>query len=535
MRRWIGTPLTRVGLVALALTGWTCSDAAAPRAPVVDGPLMARAKNRPPVADAGGPYVAGVGMSVRLDGRRSTDPDGPSSKLKYAWRFGDGTTGTGATPSHAYAQLGTYTVILVVTDAKGGVSAPDTTHVSIETNADPLAHAGGPYAGTAGAAVTFDGSASTDPDLRLPLTYAWRFGDGSSGSGATPQHVYASAGTYEVILVVTDAWGAASAPDTTAAVIAANEIPVAAPGGPYAGTAGVPMQFDGSGSTDPDGHLPLSYQWNFGDGASGSGMSPSHTFASAGTYTVTLTVTDALGAASVAATTSATVAAPTGTWTDLVRDTFSRTLSGGWGTADVGGLWHIDGSVLSSFSTDGSRGLIIAPSASPRNVIATDGYGLDVTGLVSFSIDRMPDNPGRFYTVQVYARRNDLVSDGDNYYRFRVRAFGTGAMDLRVQKNVNAVSAWLATGTSIPTTWVPGQRYWIRWECMGASPSTALRMRVWADGAPEPTTWQLDLTTSEPGLDVPGTTGIRVEGPNADQVNFPITFSFDDLRYSGRN
>ena len=535
MRRRLGTRLTHAGLCALAVTTWTCSDAAAPGTPTIDGPLMAAARNRPPVADAGGPYTAGAGMNVRFDGRGSGDPDGSTSKLRYSWRFGDGTIASGASPSHSYGQLGTYTVVLSVTDAKGGVSAPDTTQVSIESNADPIAHAGGPYSGTAGAHVVFDGTASTDPDARLPLTYAWQFGDGSSGTGERPQHAYASAGSYDVVLVVTDAWGAASAPDTTTAVIAANVIPVAHPGGPYAGSAGAAIQFDGSGSTDADGHVPLGYQWTFGDGTSGSGMEPAHTYASAGTYTVTLIVTDALGAASVAASTSATVTAATGTTTDLVRDAFSRTLSAGWGTADAGGSWYIDRGVLGSFSVDGSRGLIVAPSAGPRNVIASDGYGLDVEGLVSFSIDRMPDNPGRFYTIQVYARRNDLVSDGDNYYRFRVRAFGTGAMDLRVQKNVNSVSAWLSAGRSIPTTWVPGQRYWIRWECLGTSPATALRMRVWADGTPEPTTWRLELNVSEPGLDVPGTTGIRVEGPSADQVNFPITFSFDDFRYAGRN
>ena len=532
MRTRIGTRCARTGLIALALTGWTCSDAAAPRTPVLDGPLMAAAKNRLPVADAGGPYVAGVRMPVRFDGRQSTDPDGPSNKLKYAWRFGDGTTGTGATPSHAYGQLGAYTVVLVVTDAKGGVSAPDTTHVSIETNADPVASAGGPYAGTAGAPVTFDGRGSSDPDERLPLTYTWRFGDGSSGSGARPQHVYASAGSYEVILVVTDAWGASSAPDTAAAVIAANEIPVADPGGPYAGTAGATIQFDGSGSTDPDGHLPLRYQWDFGDGTSGSGVAPFHAYVSGGTYTATLTVTDALGAAGVPVSTTATVTAAT---TDLVRDAFSRTGGPGWGTADAGGLWRIDADVISSFSVDGSRGLVVASSSRPRNVIATDGYGLDVEGLVSFSIDRTPDNPDRFYTVQVYARRDDRFSDGDNYYRFRVRAFGTGAMDVRLEKNVNAVPTWLVAGTSIPTTWAPNQRYWIRWACLGTSPSTVLHMRVWADGTPEPSAWQVSATVSEPALDIPGTTGIRVEGPNADQVNFPVTFSFDDLRYVGRN
>lgn len=220
------------------------------------------------------------------------------------------------------------------------------------------------------------------------------------------------------------------------------------------------------------------------------------------------------------------------TSTALVSDAFERSVSAGWGTADVGGPWRIEDGVLSMFQVNGSQGLIVAPNHRPRNAVATDGYGLDVDGLVSFSIDRMPDNPGRFYTVQVYARRNDLISDGDNYYRYRIRAFGTGKMDVRAEKNVDGARTWLEDGITIPTIWKPNQRYWVRWECIGRSPSTIVRMRVWADGSSEPIAWQFETTVDEPVLDVPGTTGIRVEGPNADQVNFPITFSFDDLRYA---
>jgi PKD repeat protein len=53
--------------------------------------------------------------------------------------------------------------------------------------------------------------------------------------------------------------------------------------------------FDGSGSSDSDGSI-VSYDWDFGDGATASGVTASHTYAADGTYTVTLTVTDDLGA-----------------------------------------------------------------------------------------------------------------------------------------------------------------------------------------------------------------------------------------------
>ena len=63
------------------------------------------------------------------------------------------------------------------------------------------------------------------------------------------------------------------------------------------------MQFDGSGSSDPDGSI-VAYDWDFGDGNSGTGVSPTHSYAAAGLYTVSLTVTDNAGATDTATTTA---------------------------------------------------------------------------------------------------------------------------------------------------------------------------------------------------------------------------------------
>ncbi|MBI4421954.1 MAG: PKD domain-containing protein [Gemmatimonadetes bacterium] len=89
-------------------------------------------------------------------------------------------------------------------------------------NLPPLADAGGPYTSDGGE-VRFDGSGSFDLDGDTPLTYAWDFGDGSSGTEQAPTHTYAADGRYTVTLVVTDARGMASLPDTTTAT--ASNVP----------------------------------------------------------------------------------------------------------------------------------------------------------------------------------------------------------------------------------------------------------------------------------------------------------------------
>ena len=83
-----------------------------------------------------------------------------------------------------------------------------------------------------------------------------------------------------------------------------NKPPVADPDGPYTGTEGALMTFAGSCSYDPDGSI-VSYEWDFGDGATGTGVSPTHTYAQEGVYPVTLIVTDNDGATDTKSTTAA--------------------------------------------------------------------------------------------------------------------------------------------------------------------------------------------------------------------------------------
>ena len=275
---------------------------AAPRTPYTPAGM-------PPVADAGADQTVDFDSNtnsvlVNFDGSNSYDPDDGMNPgdgiVSYAWSFGDGSTGSGATPSHTYTAPGTYTVELTVRDNE---NETDTDTMTVAVKAPPVADAGDDQtvefdSMTNSVRVNFDGSNSYDPDDGTNPgdgidSYAWRFGDGSTGSGATPSHTYTAPGTYTVELTVRDN---ENETDTDTMTVAAKTPPVADAGADQtvdfdSNTNSVLVNFDGSNSYDPDGG-PLTYEWSFGDGSTGTGATPSHTFTAPGTYTVELTVTD---------------------------------------------------------------------------------------------------------------------------------------------------------------------------------------------------------------------------------------------------
>src|SRR5262245_4566065 len=136
-----------------------------------------------------------------------------------------------------------------------------------------------------------DGDALTFSKVSGPLFLTVTTTDATHGNAHLAPG-FGAAGTYGATVRATDTGSLSNDKSFNITVnAAANRPPVANADGPYLGTIGVPVNFNGSGSSDPDGN-PLTYAWDFGDASTGSGPTPSHTYAAAGTYTVTLTVTD---------------------------------------------------------------------------------------------------------------------------------------------------------------------------------------------------------------------------------------------------
>ncbi|KGM11077.1 LamG-like jellyroll fold domain-containing protein, partial [Cellulomonas carbonis] len=273
---------------------------------------------------------------------------------------------------------------------------------------------------------------------------------------------------------------------------------------------------DGSTSTDPDGAVE-SWAWEFGDGATASGATASHTYAAAGDYEVRLTVTDDRGAT---ATTSRTVTVtdppPAGV---IASDAFSRTESNGWGTADVGGAWEYIGA-LSRFSVADGVGWHTLPvagggAASYLPVSATD---TDLRATVS--LDKLP-NAGAVL-ASLTGRRV-----GNDEYRSRVRVGAAGDVTLSITRLASGSELTLASGTVQGLTYRVGDRLRTRFEVTGTSPTT-LRTVVWKDGEPEPAAWRLEVTNSTTSLQSAGGVGL-VTYLSASTTNVPVTVRLDDL------
>jgi endoglucanase len=156
-----------------------------------------------------------------------------------------------------------------------------------------------PVLGKVPLVVNFSGAGSTGP-AGVTLSYAWAFGDGTTGTGLTTSHTYTAIGSNLARLTVTGSNGTTDSKTITINVVSSNDPPVAkATATPLSGNSPLIVTFDASTSTDPNSDV-LTYAWTFGDGTSGTGAKPTHTYNTAGSFVATVTVTDGKGGSSQA-------------------------------------------------------------------------------------------------------------------------------------------------------------------------------------------------------------------------------------------
>jgi PKD repeat protein len=236
-------------------------------------------------------------VDVTFDASASTAAPG-TGIASYAWNFGDGTTTGGRVAVHRFSP-GSYSVRLTVTDTNNQ-STSIARLLSVGAGTAPTASfVFSPATPGINQDIVFNASASTAGPGRRIVRYDWNFGSGAGQTGITVTKQYDVAGTYNVVLTVTDDVGQTDTETRTVPVATTSSVLTAdftfSPSDPHNNTQ---VNFNASAS-QPAAQI-TNYAWDFGDGTFSNvnttpTTSKTYTVTVATTYVVRLTVTDTAG------------------------------------------------------------------------------------------------------------------------------------------------------------------------------------------------------------------------------------------------
>ncbi len=205
-----------------------------------------------------------------------------SGTVEYEWDFANGVKSTLTDPAITYATAGNFNVTLKVTSDKGYVETITQT-VTVKEIPDPNFNITNACEGTA---LTF-----TDNSI-LPTgtpVYAWDFGDGNTGSGATVNHQYAAPNIYPVKLTI-DVAGCSNS-----IIKYGTQAPRSTPDFGFVNTQCDNLTIPFTNGTTAPAFGSVGYVWKFGDGNQAAQISPSHTYNVFQVFDVTLVATTDLG------------------------------------------------------------------------------------------------------------------------------------------------------------------------------------------------------------------------------------------------
>lgn len=295
-----------------------------------------------------------------------------------------------------------------------------------------------------------------------------------------------------------------------------NQPPVAVIGTPTVSERTATLT--GGGSTDSDGRI-TSWAWTFGDGGTATGPDVSHTWTTDDSWPVTLTVTDDLGATATTTRTVTVAATPPPTPTVLAADTFSRSLSGSWGTAGTGGSWTMIGAPQ-RFAVDGSAARQITPPGQGAEAVLGDVRSGSAELRAAVSWDRPPSEARLYSTVVVRA-----ASTGS--YRVTLNVEPSGSPRLAIVRRTGSTDTTLAV-VALPGTVMAGSWYQIAVRTTpGPNGSTQLSAKAWPRGATEPTAAQVTAADATAALQPAG--GVGLGSYRSSGAATSVTTSFDDL------
>ncbi len=213
-----------------------------------------------------------------------------SPVVSFTWDFGDGSplvviNNASGDTSHVYSIGGDYIVQLVAVNLYGcpdtvehTISVPDPVNMDFVVSDDTVC---------LGDAITF-----TQSGTAVLSNWQWDFGDGNTSTVAEPAHTYAASGTYDVWFTFTDDGGCS---DSVTHQVTVSDLPEADFTVDMSNACtNSSVLFNATGSSDIE-----SWQWDFGDGQTGSGQNVTHFYTTWGHFNITLTVTNTMGCVAV--------------------------------------------------------------------------------------------------------------------------------------------------------------------------------------------------------------------------------------------
>lgn len=235
------------------------------------------------------PDRSAPGATVMVDLSESRSPESPISAWYWfengVWVSGD------SQRSFTMPQTGDLALRFAVENASGLVNNRTEGDALIRSNRAPQI-AGVNDIRTHERTVYLDASASTDPDNDA-LRFTWELGDTQTLDGPVVVHTFAQSGRFSLTLHVDDQLGLSNSRTSREIEVFINPELTLTLQIPETVCAGSPFDFGISQQTAADGS-PLQVLWDFGDATQRTLSTGNHTFAQAGTYTVSVTTDDKL-------------------------------------------------------------------------------------------------------------------------------------------------------------------------------------------------------------------------------------------------
>ena len=210
-----------------------------------------------------------------------------NSPNSWVWSFGDGGTSTLQNPSHTYTAAGSYTVTLTASNAVGSNTVSQPGYITVNAAIPAASFTANVTSGINPLTVQFN-----DTSNNTPIGWYWTFGDGGTSTSENPVHTFIAVGSYAVSLGTTNSAGSNTTTIPAFITVTNAQSPPASSfiADIRSGNAPLTVQFQ-----DTSGNAPFGWQWFFGDGSTSTDQNPTHTYTTAGSYSVSLTAVNSGG------------------------------------------------------------------------------------------------------------------------------------------------------------------------------------------------------------------------------------------------